>query len=79
VVKGKVETIVLDGEYHPKPRNPETDGPPNVYSLAAVLDLNGDGRMEIIVQGAYYEGDWKTVYALHGSEVKNIFGCGCGA
>jgi hypothetical protein len=79
VVKGKVQTIVLDGEYHPKPRNAETEGPPNVYEISAVLDLNGDGRMEVIVRGSYYEGDWKTVYAFHGNRVENIFGCGCGA
>ena len=79
VVKGRVQTIVLDGEYHPKARNQETEGPPNVYEIAAVLDLNGDGRMEVVVQGGYYEGDWKTVYAFHGNKVENIFGCGCGA
>lgn len=79
VVKGKVETVVLDGEYHPKARNQETEGPPNEYALTAVLDLNGDGRMEVIVQGGYYEGDWKTVYAFHRGKVQNIFGCGCGA
>lgn len=79
VVKGKVQTIVLDGEYHLKSRDHETEGPPNVYEIAAVLDLNGDGRMEVIVQGGYYEGDWKTVYAFNGSKVENVFGCGCGA
>ncbi|HEY0322473.1 MAG TPA: hypothetical protein VGC66_16075 [Pyrinomonadaceae bacterium] len=79
VVKGKVKTIVLDGEYHPKSRNAETEGPPNEYAITAVLDLNGDGRMEVIVEGGYYEGDWKTVYAFNGSKVENIFGCGCGA
>ena len=79
VIGGKVETIVLDGEYHPKPRDPETEGPPNEYELAAVLDLNGDGRMEVITAGAYYEGSWKTVYAIDGRKVENLFGCGCGA
>jgi hypothetical protein len=79
VIRGKVETIVLDGEYHPKPRNAEADGPPNEYAITAVLDLNGDGRMEVIVQGGYYEGDWKTVYDIKGNKADNIFGCGCGA
>jgi hypothetical protein len=79
VINGKVETIVLDGEYHPKKRNPESEGPPNEYKLTAVLDLNGDGRMEIIVEGGYYEGDWKTVYDIRGRKAVNIFGCGCGA
>lgn len=79
VIRGKVETIVLDGEYHPRLRNAESDGPPNEYKITAVLDLNGDGRMEVIVQGGYYEGDWKTVYDIKGIKADNIFGCGCGA
>ena len=79
VIKGKVETIVLDGEYHPKPRNAETEGPPNEYAITSVLDLNGDGRMEVIVEGGYYEGSWKTVYDIKGRKAENIFGCGCGA
>jgi hypothetical protein len=79
VIKGKVQTIVLEGEYHPRLRNPETDGPPNEYAITGVLDLNGDGRMEIILQGGYYEGDWKTVYEIKGLKAESIFGCGCGA
>lgn len=79
VIKGKVETIVLDGEYHPKAGRDDNQGPPNEYKLTAVLDLNGDGRMEVIVEGGYYEGDWKTVYAINGRKAVNIFGCGCGA
>lgn len=79
LVRGRVQTIVLTGEYHPRSRNPETDGPPNEYAITNVLDLNGDGRMEVIVRGRYYEGDWKTVYDIKGSRAKNIFGCGCGA
>lgn len=79
VIKGKAETIVIEGEYHPKPRNPETDGPPDEYEIAAVLDLNGDGRMEVIVAGGYYEGNWKTAYTVNGRKVESVMNCGCGA
>lgn len=79
VIKGKVRNIVIEGEYHPKARNPETDGPPNEFVLSSVLDLNGDGRMEIILEGGYYEGDWKSVYIIQGDQAKGVIGCGCGA
>jgi hypothetical protein len=29
---------------------------PSVYNFAAVLDLNGDGKLEVIVYSFYYEG-----------------------
>ena len=39
VVDGKVQTKLVAGEVYAKP---DESTPPNVYNLAAVLDLNGD-------------------------------------
>ena len=44
----------------------------------AVLDLNGDGVMEIVVSGRYYEGDWIAAYKAEGNEITKIFSAGCG-
>lgn len=76
MINGKVQTIMIDEEYHLKPANFSA---PNEYGLGAVLDLNGDGVMEIVVAGAYYEGDWKTVYSIQGNKAVDVLGCGCGA
>lgn len=76
VINGKVETIMLDEEYHIKPTKFSA---PNEFTLTAVLDLNGDGVMEIIDAGGYYEGDWKTVYSIQGNKAVDVMGCGCGA
>ncbi|EYB67317.1 hypothetical protein DEIPH_ctg044orf0033 [Deinococcus phoenicis] len=60
VVKGQVVTTVL-GE-HVAPQKPWTPGDAEpmpmalLYRLAGVADLNGDGRMELVTFGAYYEG-----------------------
>ncbi|GAA5512604.1 hypothetical protein Dcar01_01320 [Deinococcus carri] len=60
VVRGRVVTTVL-GE-HVAPLKPWTPGDPEpmpmalLYRLAGVADLNGDGRMELVTFGAYYEG-----------------------
>lgn len=78
LVRGKVRDIVLAEEYYPK-KTSEPWGPPNKHDVAAVLDLNGDGRMEIILHGAYYEGSWSTVFRLdNNNKFTNVFGCGCG-
>lgn len=76
VIIGKVQTIMIDEEYHVKDTQFSA---PNEYVLSAVLDLNGDGVMEIVVAGAYYEGNWKTVYSIQGNKAVDVLGCGCGA
>jgi hypothetical protein len=53
VVDGNVQTKLVAGEVYAKP---DESVAPNVYNLAAVLDLNGDGKLEVIVHSFYYEG-----------------------
>ena len=76
MINGKVQTIMLDEEYH---TNSATFSAPNEYNLSAVVDLNGDGVMEIVVDGAYYEGGWKIAYSIKGNKAVDVLSCGCGA
>ena len=76
LINRKVQTVILAEEYHVKAARFSA---PNEYDLSAVLDLNGDGIMEIVVDGAYYEGSWKTVYSIQGIKVVDVLNCGCGA
>jgi hypothetical protein len=77
LVRGKVrDTLLVEHFYPRKIQYPLT---PEQYSVAAVLDLNGDGKMEVIIHGGYYEGSWSTVFRLDRNKVENVFGCGCGA
>jgi hypothetical protein len=50
-----------------------------VYKVGGVFDLNGDGKMEILLTGRYYEGDWTTIYDASGDHVKIVTSSGCGA
>jgi hypothetical protein len=75
IVGGKARNIVLDGEYYPK----VSDATANQYEVVGVLDLNGDGKMEVIVSIDYYEGSSSTVFRINGTRVDNVFGCGWGA
>lgn len=75
VVGGKVKDIVLGGEYYPK----ASDATATQYEVVGVLDLNGDGKMEVVVSIDYYEGSSSTVFRINGTRVDNVFGCGWGA
>ena len=77
IVSGKIRNIVVDGEFIPK-SDAIYDG--YTYAVSAVADLNGDGKMEILLHGEYYEGSHTSVFELNGSQVSNIEGLGadCG-
>jgi len=77
VVAGKAQNIMLSEEYVKK--NIEF-GAPNRFEIASVLDLNGDGKMEIVVYGEYYEGSGANVYEIKGSKAVDIklLETGCG-
>ena len=53
---------------------------PSRFGLAGVADLNADGRMELVVQDAYYEGEGAAVLEWSpGAGVKERLNEGCGA
>jgi hypothetical protein len=50
-----------------------------VYNLAAVLDLNGDGKLELILHSFYYEGGETTIYRCEADEIAAVLSVECGA
>ncbi len=73
---GKVATLPLLTDIHPDPR------PENIsyrFDVMAILDLNGDGVMEIVIQSEYYEGSAATVFTVEGLAVSQVLIEGCGA
>ena len=76
VVEGKVQTQLVAGELYPKPDEPVA---PNVYQVAAVLDLNGDGKLEVIVHSFYYEGGQTTIYRCEPGKIEAVLSVECGA
>jgi hypothetical protein len=75
VVQGKVVTHIVAGDFFPKGVK---FGAPGAHKVGAILDLNGDGVMEIVLCGRYYEGDWATAYQLRKGKVSEILTSGCG-
>jgi hypothetical protein len=74
IVAGKVQNIFLVKDIR---RGANTSGLPRGYHLSAIADLNGDGRMEIALYSAYYEGSSSDIFELSGTQFKAVLGCGC--
>lgn len=49
------------------------------FRVLDVVDLNGDGRMEVVVHAWYYEGASVLVYTYDGAELTEVLANGCGA
>jgi hypothetical protein len=81
VVAGKVETQLVEGEFHPKAyvRKEDSFDAPNAYKVIATLDLNGDGKMEVVVGSNYYEGEEITIYRCDPKRVEALLSVACGA
>jgi len=81
VVAGKVETQLVEGEFHPKAyvRKGDNFDAPNAYKVIAVLDLDGDGKMEVVVGSNYYEGEEITIYRCDPRKVEALLSVSCGA
>ena len=75
LVQGKVVTSIITGEYYPKAK--EFNAPAE-HRVIGVLDLNGDGILEIVLSGRYYEGEWVDAYRAEGAKIIKLFSMGCG-
>lgn len=77
VTNGKAENFVLSGDFVKKTENA---GAPAEYEISGISDLNGDGKMEIIVFAHYYEGSWVEVYELNkkGASIVEELKTNCG-
>lgn len=68
VSSGTVKTYVLSGEFG----HAGKDAPSERYNLAAVLDLNGDGVLEIVVETSYYEGGGNEIYDVKSGRPRRV-------
>lgn len=75
IVGGKAQNIMIAEEYIKK----NVDfGAPSKFAISSVGDLNGDGKMEIVVFGAYYEGSGATVFEMKGNKLTKVLDQACG-
>jgi len=80
VVGGEVKTSVLAQSNAPDPQLPDQTPFVDVLRISALADLNGDGRMEVVLDGSYYEGSSTVVYeAEPDGRLVEVLRAGCGA
>lgn len=75
IIGGKARNILVWGEFITKK---EELPPPNTYEITGIADLNGDGRMEIVSDSAYYEGAAQTVFEIRADKAVAVLEVGCG-
>jgi hypothetical protein len=73
--KGEVQTIPLVEEYYLA--DCVRKCAPAAHRVAALLDLNGDGVIEVMLAWRDYKGRGKTVYQVQGGEVRNVLSWAC--
>jgi len=79
IVSGKMETQLVEGEFYPKAYDDdERFNAPNAYKVIAVLDLDGDGKMEVVVASNYYEGEATTIYRCNPKKIEELLSVSCG-
>jgi hypothetical protein len=74
LVGGAAVTSVVEGEAVA----PGTEGYPRHRAITGVADLNGDGRMEVVLSSHQWESGGITVYELQGDQLVRVLGAGCG-
>jgi hypothetical protein len=81
VVAGKVETQLVEGEFYPKAYLGKGDSfdAPNAYKVTGTFDLDGDGKLEILIESRYYEGSATTIYRYNLKKCEPLLSVACGA
>ncbi len=77
IIKGKPQNILIGGEFHPK--KPQIEDYVTEFDLSAFADLNGDGRMEVILENLYSYGGVSTeIYEIEKNTLKEVLAVECG-
>jgi len=66
---------ILHGDAYPRA---DPEAAPSIHEITGLLDLDGDGRLEVITHTGYYEGGGCQVWELRGDELVKVIELDCG-
>lgn len=75
VVAGAVRTQIVAGEFYPKAND---DAASNTFEVTGLLDLDGDGTLEVVTRSTYYEGSGTEVWQLQKDKLMRVLAIDCG-
>ena len=77
IVSGKPKNSLVEGEFNPK--KPKIEDYVSEFDLSAFADLNGDGKMELILKSLYsYGGQSTEIYELEKNTLNKVLSVECG-
>ena len=77
IVGGKPKDFLVEGNFNPR-KEPE-EGYHVEYDLSAFADLNGDGKLEVIVEGTCsYAGVSTEIFEWNKNVLKEVLTVECG-
>jgi peptidoglycan hydrolase-like protein with peptidoglycan-binding domain len=74
-VNGAPSLVELAGNYFPQAGDFVA---PYEYRVLGILDLNGDRVLEVVVNGAYYEGASTSAFQVQDTSARVLLATGCG-
>ena len=80
IINGQVRDIFIYAGINTKNGSGDfADGCPMIWKIQQFADLNGDGKLEIVLGNMYYEGEGYDVYEVDGDTAQWVCGGGWGA
>ena len=78
LINGKVENIIIREDYYINGKSTHGYGATALY-VPFILDCNGDGIMELLVEGTFAPGSFMDIYEIKGSNVTKVLTNGVSA
>ncbi len=77
IINGKAKDFLIEGEFSPK--KPAVEDYISEFDVSAFADLNGDGKVEVILKGLYsYGGESTEIYESGKNGLKKVLSVECG-